>query len=154
MPQTRRVRLALINLARSSGSISLLTLNNETELGLNLDSSHERARLLEVLAEITTAEHHAGRPLLSALVRQKGTQGQADAFYRLCERLGLGEWRTLKQDENFLEDQQRRAREFWRDEANYEAFRTLAVVLEEEPEEDAQSDDAVANDAADDAGAA
>lgn len=132
MPQSRRIRAALIDLARSTGTVSLLTLNNETELGFNLDSSHERARLLELLAEITTAEHQAGRPLLSALVRIKGTQGQADAFYRLCERLGLGEWRTLKQDETFLEEQQRRARTFWRDDANYREFRTLPVPPVEE----------------------
>lgn len=125
MPQSRRIRAALINVARSSGTVSLLTINNETELGFNLDSSHERARLLELLAEITTAEHAAGRPLLSSLVRGKGTHGQADAFFRLCERLGFGEWRALKQDENFLEDQQRRARAFWRDEDNYRDFRTL-----------------------------
>jgi hypothetical protein len=130
MPQIRRVRTALINLARSSGTISLLTLNNETELGFNLDSSHERSRLLELLAEVTTNEHRAGRPLLSALVRTKGTHGQADAFYRLCERLGLGEWRALKQSETFLDEQQRRARDFWRDDANYEQFRTLPVAPE------------------------
>lgn len=137
MPQVRRVRSALIDLARSSGTVSLLTLNNETELGFNLDSSHERARLLELLAEVTTVEHKAGRPLLSSLVRIKGTQGQADAFYRLCERLGLGEWRTLKQDEAFLEEQQRRARTFWRDDANYREFRTLPVPVEEPDAEEA-----------------
>ncbi len=137
MPQTRRIRATLINLARTmSGTITLLTLNTETELGFNLDSSHERSRLLEMLAEITTNEHLAGRPLLSSLVRIKGTQGQGDAFFRLCERLGLGEWRTLKQDEAFLEDHQRRARAFWRDDANYEEFRTLAVVEEKDVDSD------------------
>ena len=135
MPHSR-IRSALIKLARTSGTISLLTLNNETELGLHLDSSHERARLLEMIAEITTTEHLAGRPLLSSLVRIKGTQGQADAFYRLCERLGLGEWRVLKQDENFLEEQQRRARTFWRDDAHYEEFLTLPPTVESEEEED------------------
>ena len=139
MPQSR-IRSALIKLARSSGTISLLTLNNETELGLHLDSSHERARLLEMLGEITTAENLAGRPLLSSLVRIKGTHGQADAFYRLCERLGLGEWRVLKQDEHFLEDQQRRARTFWRDDANYDEFRTLPPSPVES-EVEAASDD-------------
>ena len=141
MPQVRRVRSALIDLARSSGTVSLLTINNETELGFNLDSSHERARLLEILAEITTIEYRADRPLLSSLVRIKGTQGQADAFYRLCERLGLGEWRILKQDETFLQEQQRRARTFWRDEDNYREFRALPPPVEEpEPETDADDD--------------
>ena len=136
MPQSR-IRSALIKLARSSGTISLLTLNNETELGLHLDSSHERTRLLELLAEITTIEHLAGRPLLSALVRIKGTQGQADAFYRLCERLGLGEWRVLKQNETFLEDQQRRARTFWRDDANYDELQVLPPSAEEDEADEA-----------------
>ncbi len=139
MPHSR-IRSALVDLARSSGTISLLTLNNEAELGFHLDSSRERGQLLELLAEITTVEHLAGRPLLSALVRIKGTQGQADAFYRLCERLGLGEWRTLKQDETFLEDQQRRARTFWREEANYQEFRSLPVPAEE-PEMEAPNEE-------------
>ena len=143
MPQSRRIRWALINLARSSGTISLLTLNTETELGFHLDSSHEKARLLEMLAEITTVEHHAGRPLLSSLVRIKGTQGQGDSFFRLCERLGLGEWRTLKQDENFLTDQQRHARAFWRDPVNFRELRTLPwAALDRDP---AQADGAPGN---------
>lgn len=134
MPQSRRIRATLIKMARTMrGTISMLALNNETELGFNLDSSHERSRLLELLAEVTTIEHQAGRPLLSSLVRVKGTQGQGDAFFRLCERLGLGEWRVLKQDEHFLEEQQQRSRDFWRDDDNFQAFRHLINVETEDP---------------------
>ena len=79
--------------------------------------------MLEMLGEISATEHEAGRPLLSSLVRIKGTHGQGDSFFRMCERLGLGEWRTLKQDENFLLEQQRRCREFWRDDANFQQYR-------------------------------
>lgn len=136
MPQTRRLRAALINMARTMrGTISMLALNNETELGFNLDSSHERSRLLELLAEVTTSEHQAGRPLLSALVRIKGTQGQGDAFFRLCERLGLGEWRVLKQDEHFLDVQQQRCRDFWRNDDNFQEFRHLVHTEPEAPAE-------------------
>ena len=119
-----RVRSSLIRLARNlRGTVSCLTLVNENELGLHLDSSHERARLLEVLAEISTREHEAGRPLLNSLVRIKGSQGQGDAFFRVADKLGFGDWKELKQGGEFLDEQQALCREFWRDDANFEKFR-------------------------------
>ena len=92
---TTRLRHYLIRYARQqAGTVSYLTLLQESELGLNLDISHEKSRLNEMLAEISTEEHAAGRPLLSSLVRVQGSKGQGDNFYKLCERLGYGEWRT------------------------------------------------------------
>ena len=118
-----RLRHYLIRYARQqAGTVSYLTLVQESELGLNLDISHEKSRLNEILTEITTAEYAAGRPILSSLVRVPGSKGQGDNFYKLCERLGMGEWRSLKQDEHFLKNLIKQCREFWQNEANYAQF--------------------------------
>ena len=50
--------------------------------------------------------------------------------------MGMGEWRSLKQDEEFLKNLVQNCREFWRDEANYSEFRTLPV-----PPDDSAADD-------------
>jgi hypothetical protein len=116
-----RIRNYLIRFARHQvGTVSYLNLVQEAELGLNLEISHEKSRLNELLAEISEQEHAAGRPILSCLVKVQGSKGQGDNFYKLCERLGLGEWRTLKQEEDFLKNMRRECREFWQQEQNYE----------------------------------
>lgn len=118
-----RIRKYLIRYSRTqSGTVSYLTLVQEAELGLNLEISHEKSRLNEILAEISMEEHEAGRPPLSCLVKVKGSKGQGDNFFKLCEKMGMGEWRNLKQDESFLKDLIDQCRAFWRDEANYEQF--------------------------------
>ena len=120
---TGRIRTYLIRYARlQTGTASYLTLVQEAELGLNLEISHEKSRLNEMLAEISTTEHDAGRPPLSCLVKVQGSKGQGDNFYKLCEKMGMGEWRTLKQDEEFLKNLIRETRNFWRDESNYQQF--------------------------------
>ena len=125
---TSRLRKYLIRFARQQvGTVSYLTLVQESELGLNLDISHEKTRLNEMLAEISTEEYQAGRPLLSCLVRVQGSKGQGDNFYKLCERLGMGEWRSLKQDEDFLKNLIKECRSFWLQEANYEQYALLEV---------------------------
>ncbi len=120
---TGRIRTYLIQYARQQvGTVSYLTLVQEAELGLNLDISHEKSRLNEMLAEISSNEHGEGHPLLSCLVKVPGSKGQGDNFYKLCEKMGLGEWRSLKQDEDFLKNLVRTCREFWLDEANFQQF--------------------------------
>ena len=118
-----RIRTYLIRYSRlQTGTVSYLTLVQEAELGLNLEISHEKSRLNEMLAEISATEHEAGRPLLSALVKVQGSKGQGDNFYKLCEKMGLGEWRSLKQDEEFLKNRIRDCRAFWCDEENFQKF--------------------------------
>lgn len=120
---TGRIRTYLIRYARQqSGTVSYLTLVQEAELGLNLDISHEKSRLNEMLAEISSTEHADRRPPLSCLVKVPGSKGQGDNFYKLCEKLGMGEWRALKQDEDFLKTLVRTCRDFWLDEANFQEF--------------------------------
>jgi hypothetical protein len=117
-----RIRTRLIKLARSNrGLTSYQNLINQAELGLNLDNPHEKERLDEIMEEIGTEEHQQGRPVLNALVKVKGTNGQGDRFYKLCERLGYGPWRDLKKDQNFLKDLRQTCRSFWMNDENYEA---------------------------------
>jgi hypothetical protein len=120
---TGRVRSHLIRFSRTQvGTTSYLNLVQEAELGLNLEISHEKSRLNEILAEISENEYRAGRPILSCLVKVEGSKGQGDNFYKLCERLGLGEWRELKQREDFLKTMRRECRAFWQDNDNFEKF--------------------------------
>lgn len=118
-----RVRKKLIQVAR--GRAHLMSYQNlilEAELGLNLDNSYERTQLTEVIDEISEAEHAAGRPLLSSLVRVKGRQNQGDSFFKLCERLGYGDWKSLKKNQDFLEEQRKTCREFWQNSKNFSSF--------------------------------
>ena len=118
-----RIRTYLIRYSRQqSGTVSYLTLVQEAELGLNLEISHEKSRLNEMLAEISMMEHEAGRPPISCLVKVQGSKGQGDGFYKLCEKMGMGEWRSLKQDEEFLKGLLHDCREFWRDESAFQKF--------------------------------
>ncbi|GAC1367984.1 MAG: hypothetical protein NVS3B25_01750 [Hymenobacter sp.] len=118
-----RIRTYLIRYSRlQTGTVSYLTLVQEAELGLNLEISHEKSRLNEMLAEISLTEHEAGRPPLSCLVKVQGSKGQGDNFYKLCEKMGMGEWRSLKQNEDFLKGLIGECRAFWREEANFQQF--------------------------------
>jgi hypothetical protein len=123
LPMFGRIRSHLIRFARhQAGTISYLNLVQEAELGFNLEISHEKGRLNELLSEISEQEFKAGRPIISCLVKVEGSKGQGDNFYKLCERLGLGEWRTLKQQEGLLKEMRHECRTFWQDEANYEQW--------------------------------
>ncbi|MBT9395188.1 hypothetical protein KLP40_18615 [Hymenobacter sp. NST-14] len=118
-----RVRSHLIRFSRTQvGTTSYLNLVQEAELGLNLDISHEKSRLNEILTEISEQEFEAGRPMLSCLVKVKGSKGQGDNFFKMCERLGMGEWRTLKQQEDFLTTLRQECRDFWQNDENFQKF--------------------------------
>jgi len=94
----------------------------EAELGLNLDNPHEKIMLVEVIDEISEKEHAEGRPLLSSLVQVKGYKNQGDNFFRLCERLGYGNWKELKRNADFIEKQREACRTFWQDGKNFSSF--------------------------------
>jgi hypothetical protein len=117
-----RIRRKLISLVRLDDStISIPTLNQQSSLGLNMENNHEKNMLHEILNEISEREHEAGRPLLSSLVKIK-PKGQGDNFYKMCEKLGYGNWRELKKDPNFLENQIENCRDFWNKEENYKQY--------------------------------
>lgn len=117
-----RVRNKLIQLARTDGSpISYRRLIQQADLGLNMEIRHEKQLLGEILDEISEEEHEENRPLLSAMVKDKKT-GQGDRFFKLCEELGMGEWKELKKDEAFREQHVQACKDFWQDDANYEKY--------------------------------
>lgn len=60
-----------------------------TLAGLDMDSQTDRNRIGEILDSISRAEHAAGRPLLSAVVVQKGEEIPSRGFFNLASRLGL-----------------------------------------------------------------
>ncbi|MFD1185799.1 hypothetical protein [Pontibacter rugosus] len=118
-----RVRKKLIQVAR--GRAHLMSFQNliyEAELGLNLENTHEKSLLADVIDEISEKEYKEGRPLLSALVRIKGQKNQGDSFFRMCERLGYGNWKELKKDAKFVEEQREACREFWSDKNNFTSY--------------------------------
>lgn len=118
-----RVRNKLIQFARTdSNPVTYQRLITEAELGLNVDISHEKSMLGEILAEISTKEYKQGRPLLSAMVQEKSNKGQGDAFYKLCEELGFGDWKELKKDKDFIEKHRAECRAFWSNEENFKKY--------------------------------
>lgn len=118
-----RVRNKLIQIARTTQSpISFPVLIQEMDLGLNMDRPYDKSRLNEILYDISMEEHENGRPLLSALVKTKTNKGQGDEFFKLCEELGMGEWRTLKNDPEFIDQQRQLCFDFWTNEENYQKF--------------------------------
>ena len=117
-----RIRNKLVQLARTGeGPISYRRLINQVDLGLNMEIKHEKQLLGEILDEISEDEHDEGRPLLSALIQDK-KNGQGDRFFKLCESLGMGDWRELKKDEAFREREIQKCREFWQVESNYTQY--------------------------------
>lgn len=118
-----RVRNKLIQLARTdSNPITYQRLITEAELGLNVEISHEKALLGEILSEVSTIEHKNGRPLLSAMVQVKSNKGQGDAFFKLCEELGYGDWKELKKDKDFIIQEINKCAEFWSNDENFEKY--------------------------------
>ncbi|MSQ07617.1 MAG: hypothetical protein EXR54_10030 [Dehalococcoidia bacterium] len=58
-------------------------------LGVSIGDPAGRLRVAELLKEISTAEHAAGRPLLSAVVVMKGKKLPGAGFFGLAQRVGL-----------------------------------------------------------------
>lgn len=86
-----------------------------------MDIRHEKQLLGEILDEISEDEHEEGRPMLSALIKS-GKSGQDDRFFKMCERLGMGEWRELKKDKSFKLQHIEACHAFWRDDKNYKKY--------------------------------
>jgi len=84
------------------------------------DSEFARAEIGRILGEVSAFEHNEKRPLLSTLVISKYSSEQGDGFYKLCEELGYGSWKKLKNDITFDSIQINRCYDFWSDQNNYD----------------------------------
>jgi|SRR5579862_2447518 len=77
---------------------------------LDLAQSSERAKLDELLAEISIHEHEHGRPLLSAVVLYGQGEEMHPAFFQLARELGLNQ---TNDDLQFFIEELRRVHEYW-----------------------------------------
>ncbi|MEJ2006059.1 MAG: hypothetical protein P8X57_14105 [Cyclobacteriaceae bacterium] len=117
-----RIRNKLVQLARTDPNpVSYRRLIVTADLGLNMEIKHEKQLLGEILDEISESEYAEDRPLLSALVKN-GKNGQDDRFFKMCERLGMGEWKDLKKDKSFKKKHIKACHEFWADDKNYKKY--------------------------------
>jgi hypothetical protein len=66
--------------------------------GLDVDDPADRERLAALLREISTAEHAAGRPMLTAVVVHRGRGRPGRGFFDLARLLG----RHTSDDEAFF----------------------------------------------------
>lgn len=57
--------------------------------GVSIGDAAGRLRVAEILKQISTEEHAAGRPLLSAVVVMKGKKLPGAGFFGLAQRVGL-----------------------------------------------------------------
>jgi hypothetical protein len=115
-----RVRSVLIELARQGKTITYQELSDQCQLGLIMrESEFARAEIGRILGEISAYEHKNGRPLLSSLVISKGDNYQGDGFYKLCEELGFGNWKKLKNDISFEIGQMNSCYSFWKNDKTY-----------------------------------
>lgn len=94
-----RVRNYLFALARNrrNPTVNYQKLSDDCNLGLMMtDGQHIRNKIGKILGEISEYEHIHDRPLLSALVIRITDGEEGDGFYKLAEKLGFGDWKTLK----------------------------------------------------------
>ncbi len=119
-----RVRTKLIELAKKKRTITYQELSDVCNLGLVMaDSEFARAEIGRILGEVSEFEHNDKRPLLSALIISKSKGEQGDGFYKLCEELGYGSWKKLKNDLTFDSNEMNRCFDFWKDDVKYNQFK-------------------------------
>ncbi|MHC4201718.1 MAG: hypothetical protein ACYSU0_17160 [Planctomycetota bacterium] len=82
----KAIHSKLTDVARQESTITYSELGFLVDLDMNSDS--DRAEIGRILDEISTHEHEAGRPLLSAVVTCKDG-GPGKGFYRLARELGM-----------------------------------------------------------------
>jgi len=120
----QKVRQFLIELARKGKTITYQGLSDECKLGLNMqESEFARGEIGRILGAISAYEFGHGRPLISSLVITKGDNYQGDGFYKLCEELGLGNWKRLKADMAFEVSQMKACYDYWKNDAHYQKYK-------------------------------
>lgn len=104
-----RVRKACIKAAKNR---SVLTYTDLAPiLGLDMYVPADRERIGEVLGEIASAEHEAGRPLLAAVVVSANGGMPGHGFFKLARARGLMDAKTNKKA--FCWDELQRLYAYW-----------------------------------------
>ncbi len=81
-PKARTVRTTLIEVAKHKGTIAY------SDVARIADLHVRNQTFFRLLDDISTAEHEAGRPLLTAVVVRKKDGMPGQGFFKLATRLG------------------------------------------------------------------
>lgn len=119
----QKVRLKLIEVAKSNNLITYQDLSNACNLGIEMNNQKGGSDIGIILDEITEYENSHKRPLLSVVAVREFEKTPGRGFYTLCEKLGFGKASKLQDDVIFFTEQFNLCRDFWKDEANYEKFK-------------------------------
>jgi hypothetical protein len=110
-----QVRGYLIQVARSPARtpVTYSQVNQNCGLGLDFEFQTDRNEIGRILGEIGTYEFNNGRPILSALVVHQGEPADHGVgFYNLCDSLGVGDARRLR-DRLFGYEEMTRCFDYW-----------------------------------------
>lgn len=118
------IRRKLIELAREKTTWPYSRLNEQLELGLNLDLGQDRGLMGEWLGSISNYEFNKGRPVLSCIVTLKQVPKEfGDGFYKLCSELYGIDWEILKADKKWENKLISDCYEFWSNAENYKKYK-------------------------------
>ena len=98
----------LLRVAKRKSTVYYSDIAPLAELDMNLDD--HRMRMAQFLDRISTSEHEAGRPLLSAVVIGKGTNRPGKGFFELARRLGL---HGSSDDRKYWLQERQRVHDYW-----------------------------------------
>ncbi len=126
------VRNYLIEKAKKRQTVYYSQLNDDCNLGYNLENSLENNAFAELLGEISEFENEKRRPLLSSIVISKTTKKPSGGFFNLAESLGFGKQEDLQKN-GFAEVQINKAFDFWTDPDKYLLHKDInSLVTSEE----------------------
>ena len=107
--QGAALRDHLITVAREARTVTYFEAAGA--VGHRLHTPEARASFATLLRDISTREHQAGRPLLSALVVLQGNRRPGQGFFDLAAELGLlGD----KSPDEFHRDEVDRVHAYWK----------------------------------------
>ena len=116
-PRENRIREELIAVAReaSRGGLGLISYSHVGDMvGLDMNKIEDRIEISYILDRISSFEHNAGRPLLSAVVvhqQDEELTSPGGGFYDLARKLGLLKGRKGSNDIYFFAEELKRVHE-------------------------------------------
>lgn len=106
------VRAYLIEAAKKHRPVAYGKVNQDCNLGLNLDNVSDRNKLSAILGEIAAYEYKNERPILSSVAMYKDLSDHGGGFLQICEDLGIGTKEQLKKDD-FAIIEMNKCFEYW-----------------------------------------